>query len=87
MSDTKETKSKEVEWTKGIPTETICQYFYVLFFIVAVYAGIILLVDVYLVVKSPRIGWATTLRTLPLLALAVANALFLYVLCARSLLK
>lgn len=87
MSESKETSSSEPEWTKGIPTETICQYFYVLFFIVAVYAGIVLLVDVYLVVKAPRLGWGTTLRTLPVLAIAVANALFLYLLCARSLLK
>lgn len=87
MSDTKETKSKEVEWTKGIPTETICQYFYALFFIIAIYAGVVLLVDVYLVVKVPKIGWMTVLRTVPFLALAVANGLFLYLLCARSLLK
>lgn len=87
MSDPKETTNKEADWTKGIPTETVCQYFYVLFIIVAVYAGIIILVDIYLVVKAPRIGWGATLRTLPVLAIAVANALFLYLLCARSLLK
>jgi hypothetical protein len=86
MAD-KETKSTEVEWTKGIKTETVCQYFYVLFFIIAVYAGIVLLADLYLLVKVPKIGWTTTLRTLPVLALAVANTLFLYILCARSLLK
>ena len=87
MSDTKETPSKEAEWTKGIPTETVCQYFYTLFIIIAVYAGFVLVMDVYLVVRAPKLGWGTTLRTLPLLALAVANALFLYILCARSLLK
>jgi hypothetical protein len=86
MTD-KETSTKEPEWTKGIKTETICQYFYVLFFIVAVYAGLILLADLYLVVKAPKVGWGATLRTLPVLAIAVANALFLYLLCARSLLK
>lgn len=84
MSDS---SSKEAEWTKGIKTETVCQYFYVLFFIIAVYAGIVLLADLYLVVNYPKIGWSTTLRTLPVLALAVANGLFLYILCARSLLK
>ena len=84
MSDT---KSKEAEWTKGIPTDTICQYFYVLFFIVAVVAGLILLGDVYIAVRYPKLGWSMAIRSLPALALAVANALFLYVLCARSLLK
>jgi hypothetical protein len=86
MAD-KETKSGEVEWTKGIKTETVCQYFYALFFIVAVWAGIIVLVDIYFVAKAPRVGWGAVLRTLPVLAIAVANALFFYVLCARSLLK
>lgn len=86
MTD-KETKPTEAEWTKGIKTETVCQYFYVLFFIVAVYAGIVLFADLYLVVKAPKIGWGATLRTLPVLAIAVANALFFYILCARSLLK
>lgn len=83
MSDT----SKEADWTKAIKTETVCQYFYTLFFIIAVYAGIVLLMDVYLIMKAPKLGWMTALRTLPLMALAVANGLFLYVLCARSLLK
>ncbi len=83
----KEAKSGEVEWTKGIKTETVCQYFYVLFFLIAVYAGIVVLVDLYLVVKAPRVGWGAVLRTVPMLALAVANTLFLYILCARSLLK
>jgi hypothetical protein len=86
MAD-KDTKSSEAEWTKGIKTETVCQYFYVLFFIIAVYAGIVVLVDLYLVVKAPRVGWGAVLRTVPMLALAVANTLFLYILCARSLLK
>jgi hypothetical protein len=79
--------SKEAEWTKGIKTETVCQYFYALFFIVAVWAGIIVLLDIYLVAKAPRVGWGAVLRTLPVLAIAVANTLFFYVLCARSLLK
>ena len=84
MSDPKET---EADWTKGIKSETVCQYFYVLFFIIAVYAGLLVLFDVYLAVTYPKVGWTAAVRTLPVLAIAVTNALFLYILCARSLLK
>jgi hypothetical protein len=79
--------SKEVGWTKGIKSETVCQYFYILFFLVAVIAGIVLLTDIYLLAKAPRVGVMVALRSLPTLLLAILNALFLYILCARSLLK
>lgn len=83
MSDS----SKEADWTKGIKTETVCQYFYVMFIIVAVLAGLVVLADLAIAVRSPRVGLLAALRTLPALLIAVLNALFLYVLCARSLLK
>lgn len=78
---------KEVDWTKDIKSETVCQYFYVLFFLVAVVAGLVLLFDIYTIVRFPRIGWMVALRSLPTLLIAVLNTLFLYILCARSLLK
>lgn len=86
MAD-KEPSSSEPEWTKGIKSETVCQYFYVLFFIIAVIAGLVLLFDVYTIVRYPRIGWMVALRSLPTLLIAILNTLFLYILCARSLLK
>jgi hypothetical protein len=78
---------KEADWTKDIKNETVCQYFYVLFFLVAVVAGLVLLFDIYTIVRFPRIGWMVALRSLPTLLIAVLNTLFLYILCARSLLK
>jgi cytochrome b subunit of formate dehydrogenase len=86
MAD-KETSPSEPEWTKGIKSETICQYFYVLFFVIAVLTGLVLLWDVYTVYRFPKFGWIAVLRTLPTLLIAVLNTLFLYILCARSLLK
>lgn len=85
MSDS--SKSKEADWTKSISSETICQYFYVIFFIIAVYVGLVLLADVYLIYTNPRVGVSILLRSLPVLALAITNGLFMYVMCARALLK
>lgn len=78
---------KETDLTKGISNETVCTYFYVMFFIVAVFAGIAVLLDVAVMVKRPAAGVQLLLRSAPALVIAVLNALFLYVVCARALLK
>lgn len=83
MSDTKETKSKEVEWTKGIASETICHYFYVVFFIITAFSTVLL--GRYLMI--PKQGPLLALAVLPSMLIAVLNALFFYILCTRSLLK
>jgi hypothetical protein len=83
MSDTKETKSKEVEWTKGIASETACQYFYVVFFIITGISTAILIR--YLMI--PKQGPLLALAVLPSILIAVLNALFFYIVCTRSLLK
>ncbi len=77
----------EGELTKGISNETICQYFYVVFFIVAVLAGIAVAMDLWVMTKRPGVGLAMLLRSAPVLILSVMNSLFLYILCARTLLK
>lgn len=86
MSDSSQ-KNKEADWTRSIPSETICQYFYVIFFIIAVFVGLVLLADIYLIYKNPRVGFSILLRSLPTLALAITNGLFMYIMCARALLK
>jgi hypothetical protein len=83
MSDTKESKSKEVEWTKGIASETICQYFYVVFFIITAFSTVLL--GRYLMI--PKQGPLLALAVLPSILIAVLNALFFYIVCTRSLLK
>ncbi len=84
MSDA---SKSEGELTKGISNETICQYFYVVFFIVAVLAGLAVAMDLWAMTKRPAVGFAMLLRSAPVLILSVMNSLFLYILCARTLLK
>lgn len=77
----------EGELTKGISNETVCMYFYWMFFIVAVLAAIAVGADVWIMTKRPALGLSMLLRSAPVLVLSVTNALFLYILCARTLLK
>lgn len=79
--------SAEPSWTRDIPNSTICSYFYVIFFVVAAFAGIAVLLDVYVAISRPKLGLSLLLRSVPPMALGVVNALFLYIICARSLLK
>jgi preprotein translocase subunit SecE len=78
---------KETSWTQSITNETLCQYFYVVFFITAVLAAIAVGMDVLLVFKRPALGLSMLIRSAPVLILSVLNSLFLYILCARTLLK
>lgn len=79
---------KEIEMTKGISNETVCNYFYAVFIIVSILAGIGLINDLFVASRvRPSIGIPIALRAIVVLTLAVANTLFLYIMCARSLLK
>lgn len=80
--------ASEPQWMKSISSNSICTYFYVLFLLVAVAAGVVVLMDFGVILGSGgRRGWTLLLRSLVALALPLLNALFLYVLCARSLLE
>ena len=79
---------KEIETTKGISNETVCNYFYALFIIVSILAGLALINDVRIGMSvRASVGIPIIARAVVVLALAVANSLFLYIMCARSLLK
>jgi hypothetical protein len=79
---------KEIELTKGISNETVCNYFLVFFVIVSVFAGISLLYVLWAASKvRASIGGPIVLQSIMSVAIAIANSLFLYVMCARSLLK
>jgi len=80
-------QTKEADFTKTISNETVCTYFYVMFFIVAAIAGIAVLLDITVMLKKPALGLQLLLRTAPTLLIAVLNALFLYIICSRALLK
>jgi hypothetical protein len=84
MSDA---NKKETDFTKGISNETVCMYFYWVFFAVAVLAALSVGADLLILTKRPALGFSMLLRSAPVLILSVTNALFLYILCARTLLK
>jgi hypothetical protein len=78
----------EPEWTKSISSNTVCSFFYVLFLLVAVGAGIVVVSDLAFIFSNGfRRGYMLLLRSLLTLAIPLLNALFLYILCARSLLE
>ena len=77
----------EGDLTKGISNDTVCMYFYWMFFIVALLAAVAVAADILVMTKRPALGVSMLLRSAPMLILAVTNALFLYILCARTLLK
>ena len=76
-------------WTKSISSETICTYYYVMFIIACVVVGIAVfgLVGIFMS-KMPlmfKVGAATNVLVSG--GLAVLGAMFLYVMCTRSLLE
>jgi hypothetical protein len=77
----------EPDWTKSISNETVCSYFYILFFIVTAFAAIAVGLDIMVAVKRPAAGLGLLLRSAPTLILAILNSLFFYIICVRSLLK
>jgi hypothetical protein len=84
MSDASKT---EAQLTQGISNETICGYFYIMFLVVVVLSIFVVGVDVYVMTKRPATGFSMLLRSAPTLLIALVNTLFMYTLCARTLLK
>jgi hypothetical protein len=80
--------SGEPAWMKSITSSNVCRYFYIMFGLVALLAGFVVLSDVYVIVASKgRTGWGLLIRSVLAFAIPVINALFLYILCARSILS
>lgn len=75
----------EPELTKKISNDTIETWYYVLFWLAAISAGLVLLLELYVMSISPKRGFLMLLRSAPMLILTVVNTLFLYILSARAL--
>lgn len=75
----------ETELTKKVSNDTIETYYYVIFWLVAISAGLVVLMELYVLTVSPKRGFALLLRSAPGLILGVVNALFLYILSVRAL--
>ena len=80
--------SGEPAWMKQITSANVCRYFYIMFGLVALLAGFVVLSDVYVIVASKgRTGWGLLVRSVLAFAIPLINALFLYILFARSILS
>jgi len=80
--------SIEPDWMKSIPSSAICQYFFVIFAVVAGLAGLVVVQDILMIISTRgKKGWGLLLRAIIAFILPVVNALFLYILCSRSLLE
>jgi len=80
--------SLEPEWMKQIPSVVICQFFFLMFVLVAALAGLVVLQDLFIIIGSKgKTGWSFLLRAIIAFSIPVVNALFLYILCTRSLLE
>ena len=75
----------ESELTKKVSNDTIETYYYVIFWLVAISAGLVVLFELYIMTISPKRGFAMFLRSAPALILGVVNAMFLYILSVRAL--
>jgi hypothetical protein len=80
--------SIEPDWMKSISSTVICQYFFLMFALVAALAGLVVVQDVLVIISTRgKKGWSWLLRAVVAFILPVVNALFLYILCSRSLLE
>ena len=73
---------------RRISSNTVCNYFYIMFLFIAAVAAFTVLIDLGLVVSSGgRNGVRLLFNSAVLLAIPLVNALFFYILCSRSLLE
>ena len=75
----------ESELTKKVSNDTIETYYFVIFWLVAISAGIVIVFELYVMTIAPKRGFAMFLRSAPALVLGVVNAMFLYILSVRAL--
>ena len=75
----------ETETTKAISNDTVQMYFFVMFGIVIVLTAISVAGDLMVALRKPALGMGLLLRSAPTLIIAVANAMFLYILSSRAL--
>jgi hypothetical protein len=85
-----EKQKMEPAWAKDIKSETVCTYFYALFIAVCVIIGlqlVTMLGGAFSFKGTTLMKVFMFLLSLLPMALAIVNALFLYLICSRGLLK
>lgn len=79
----------EPEWTKSISSETVCNFFYFFFVVYAVIAvlGLFSFGSLFFLGLPKSLLVATGGQILLTMSLALATALFHYLVCSRALLS
>ena len=80
----------EPEWTRKIPSTTVCDFFYALYVIFMAFFVITIVIAVISFLNMKKLGLAGVLlaiQALVLMALAATKALFNYLICDRALIK
>lgn len=80
----------EPEFTKRIPSSTVCNFFYIFYVAYAVITVLALITTIGLFGMTKKLGAAgiaSGLGYLLMTALAATQALFFYLICDRALLK
>jgi hypothetical protein len=75
----------ESEFTKKVPNDWVETWYYVIFWLVAISAALVVGVELLVMASSPKKGLALFIRSAPALILGVVNAMFLYILSVRAL--
>jgi hypothetical protein len=77
------------EWTKTITSEVVCGYYYIMFIVACVFAAIAVLglVGILLSKLPMSMKLASSVNVVLSGGLAVLSAMFLYIMCTRSLLE
>jgi hypothetical protein len=79
--------AREPSWTKRISSNSVCFFFYLMFLLVALGAGLVVLVDLTAILGGRKGSIMYLFRSLLTLSIPLLNALFMYILCSRSLLE
>lgn len=77
-----------MDWIDKIPSDVVCNFFYVFFVIYAIFAGLALAgtIGLLALLKLPKgLMVANGLYGLFMFALAATQALFFYLICSRAL--
>lgn len=80
----------EPEFTKKIPSTTVCNFFYIFYVLYAVLAVLALIATIGLFGMTKKLGAAgiaSGFGYLLMMVLAATQALFFYLICDRALLK
>lgn len=80
---------REPEWTKDISNDAVCTYYYILFVINCIIAALtlIMIFGILPFLRLPKGALiSNSIMSILVLALAVVNSLFLYLICDRALL-